>query len=233
MNQKLWLACGVLAVGAVAVVLAQRAGRAETARGAAPQVVSHVTYEQLSFDQLATTAQGVYVGTIVDVSRTKWNQDSGAYWEETITDAQGLETIDAALPYYEVVLDVDQPIVDEVDAVTDAAGSGRRVVFTVIGMSPADEADAVREALGVGTGEDHAHIAAGQPAVVFAERATIAWRGGSRTVLQLIGDPRQSVVPVAVDGLPGSDGHADAGAPATLDGLAAQVRALRADRPTD
>lgn len=225
MNQKLWLACGVLALGAVAVVLAQGTGQAETARGDAPKVVSHVTYEQVSFDAMAATAQGVYAGTIADVSRTKWNQDSGEYWEETLTDAQGLETIEAALPYYEVTLDVERPIVDEVGAVADAAGGQRRMVFTVVGMSPADEIDAAREALGIGTGEDHAHIAAGQPAVVFAKTSTIAWRGGSRTVLQLIGDPRQSIVPVAIDGEVATDG--ESGAPATLDALVEQVQVIR------
>ena len=76
------------------------------------------------------------------ISHTRWNQDSGEYWEETIVDDIG-ETTVVALPYYEIDFSVEDILLDEIEEVEE------QITITVIGNSPLDYG----ESLGLEVGD--------------------------------------------------------------------------------
>jgi hypothetical protein len=223
MNTKL------LALGAVALTLATAVvvWRLDVA-GAGPMPNDlGVTYRAVPFTEMARTADVVVAGEVVAISPTRWNQDSGQYWEETRVDAAGRSTSETALPYYEVTVRAARPIVSDARRPLAAGGT---LVLTVIGASPLDARHPARgpmpaetNALGVGVGDT---------AVFFADATSLAWRSGSRAVLVPVGDPARSTI--AYTGGGRLTGTRDAAVAATsLDGLAARVLALRSAGATE
>ena len=94
MNTKL------LALGAVALTLGTAAlvWRLDVAdAGPTPNDVG-VTYRAVPFTEMARTADVAAAGVVVAISPTRWNQDSGQYWDETRVDAAGRSTTETALP---------------------------------------------------------------------------------------------------------------------------------------
>lgn len=226
MKKTLWLAVvAVVAAGAV-VGFTRAQPRVVAQRDGLPPGVSHVdvdvAYVQLSFDELARQADEILVGKVLDVSPTLWNQDSGEYWEETIRDAAGLETIETALPYYEVRLQVLRPVLVR-GALAGRIAASEPVVVTAVGMSPLDDPDTV-SAAGVTTADGAMPFAPGSTVAVFAGAGEIAWRGGAmRPVLQLLGDPAQSVRPIGAV-VEGRSATTDAEA---IERFVARVKVLR------
>ncbi len=197
----------IAAFGAVAVAgwqvgaLALRAGPVEAEVG--------VTYKDLSFEEMATAADLVVAGQIAAISPTRWNQDSGEFWEDTFVDGYGRQVADTALPYYEVTVAAQRTLVD--GAGLDLA-PGAPVVFTVIGQSPAAAPGTAGVLVSAGHADGAIDLAVGSPAVVFARRADMAWRGGTRAILQPLGNPAAAVVAVE---------------PGQLDALADKLAGLR------
>lgn len=218
MANKLVVLCSLL-VGAGLAGWLVLGGRDATP--GAPQVAAEATYQELSFDALARAAEAVVVGEVVAVSPTRWNQDDGTFWEDVAVDARGRETSDTALPYYEIAIAPRRTLVDEV-ALAEAGGP---LVVTVIGMSPAG-GDLASTSLGqavVGGGAEGPSV--GQTIVAFARRTEMAWRGGTRPIVQLMGHPGRQI---ASSGAPDELVAPDSGEAIDLDDLGARVAAARA-----
>ncbi len=77
------------------------------------------SYEELSPAERQKASDKVLRGVITGISETKWNQDSGMYWEEASEDGTTMYT---ALPYFEI----------------EIAHDGTFSTVTVLGASPYD-----------------------------------------------------------------------------------------------
>lgn len=163
-----------------------------------PPFKFETSYAAVPFEDMVQTADVIVAGSVVDISKTKWNQDSGEYWEQTLKDDVG-ETRLSAIPYYEVTIIPKQVFVDP------AQVANGKVVVTIIGMSPSDTAAAA----------DELGLKAGSKIVAFVRQGELAWWNGSFTynktsgsfsygmkpVLQMIGVPKDSFLEQGSDGL--------------------------------
>jgi hypothetical protein len=234
MNQRLWLAAGLVAVGAVAGLYAltaapERVGADLTHYGDVPLDVD-VTYQALSFDQMATQAGAILAGRVTRISPTLWNQDSGEYWEEVTVDAAGLETSNGALPYYEIELEVSDPIVDTL-GLDAQIGAGQPVVLTVIGMNPDEDPDTAVGVAAMTSMDGEARLRVGDSVVAFAEPTRMTWRSGTRPILAPMGAPEQGLHRLGKPGAVDSASQADS--LTTLDQLKAQVTTARETSATE
>jgi hypothetical protein len=138
-------------------------------------------------EDLVAGAELIFAGTVLTISPTRWNQDSGEYWTETTEEgltAEGerLTTTHSAWPVYEVELSVTRSIVDEI-------GVGSEVVLTLLGKSPVDDAAGDAEnAIRVDAEKtitidaDTVILRIGQELVVFAIQTELAWRDPNRPI---------------------------------------------------
>lgn len=115
------------------------------------------------------------------ISETRWNQDSGEYWEEIVKDE---ETLHTALPYYTMEFAVVQPIIN--------VQRGETLVVTVIGTSPLEKQHAEDSEYGLRVGSE---------VVMFVRHSEMAWRDGKRPILQLMSAPEKSCFVRGNDGL--------------------------------
>jgi hypothetical protein len=231
MDKRIWLGAAVVVLALAAAGALAQGGRTarDDAQAALVPLDTDVTYQALTFNEMATQAGAILAGRVTRISPTRWNQDGGAYWEEVTTDAQGLETIDTALPYYEIELAVSEPIVDAV-GLDKSIGAGQPVVLTVIGMSPDEDPDtAGAEALTVADGSTRLRL--GDSVVVFAAPTRMAWRDGSRPILAPMGEPEQSYIRIGGSGT--VDNDAMATSPLSLDQVKDQVMAAREGGATE
>jgi hypothetical protein len=163
-----------------------------------PPVAVEMTYATVSFDEMIARADIILAGQVTKIGETKWNQDSGAYWEQSIKDDNG-ETIVHALPYYEVMLTPEQIIIDSLGI------KGDQLVITVIGTSPSDYQTAIHEN----------SLKSGDNIITFVRKAEIAWwagevtfnketnsfESGKKPVLLFMGSPDSSYLLRRPDGL--------------------------------
>ncbi len=136
-------------------------------------------------EELFKGADLIFAGKVLDISPTRWNQDSGEYWTETTEEgmtAEGeqLTTTLSAWPVYEVRLSVTQPIIDKI-------GVNQEVVLTLLGKSPI-EAVINDTTNGIQVDAETVNLQIGQELVVFAIQTELAWRGPNRPV-ELITNP--------------------------------------------
>lgn len=189
-----------------------------------PGALVHVLYQSQTFQEMAVGANAVLSGQVTAIGPTRWNQDDGTFWDREVTPGQ----TEAAQPYYEITLRVDDPIVD-----TTAQGirAGRDVVLTVVGMNPAEE-HAIAAGLGMTTG-DHGPegLEVGQRAVIFAQKTEMTWRDGTKPILQLMGHPEQSYFRPVSGG--NFESHAQGSPSGSLADLKSQVLTLRAEQATE
>ena len=234
MNKRFWLAAGLVAVGVVVGLTAlgptaARSGAALAPAGDIPLDVD-VTYQALTFDQMATQAGAILAGRVTRISPTRWNQDSGQYWEDVTVDAAGLETSNGALPYYEIELAVSESIVDALglDAQVD---KGQPVVLTVIGMNPDQDPDTAIGVAAMTAADGEARLHVGDSVVAFTQPTRMAWRTGTRPILAPMGAPEQGLrrigEPAAGDGGSQTDNFG------TLDQLKEQVMTAREASATE
>lgn len=190
----------------------------------APQALVHLMYQTQTFPQMAARANAVLVGQVVSIGGTRWNQDDGSFWDRETSPGQ----TESALPYYEITLRVDDPIVD---TTTQGLLAGREVVLTVVGMNPKDE-HAAEAQLGVATGDQGPEgLLVGQRIVAFAQNSKMAWREGSKPILQLMGHPEQAYFTAVAGGH--FESHAQDAPSGSLVDLKAQVLALRGGQATE
>jgi hypothetical protein len=182
--------------GAALLALALMPQRNDVSTVADERVDVGVVHQTLSFEDMVRGSDIILDARIARISPTLWNQDGGAYWEETVVDSAGLETIQVGLPYYEVELDAGQTIID---AQGLAAATDQPLVLTIVGMSPMDKAhDGDAGVMVFGLGESA--LAEGQQGLFFVQQSSLAWRDGERQVLRPTGAPAQSYLATKADG---------------------------------
>lgn len=142
--------------------------------GSAIQRTQSFSYVGMSTDQIIDEADAILIGKVTSISPSRWNQDSGEYWEDDL---------DMALQYYEVTLEV-------IDAVVDEIGFGGKATLTVLGPSPADVLPGtdISEIQHVQAGS--IPFQEGEKVLIFAEKRKIAWRGGPVERIVLVGGPQ-------------------------------------------
>lgn len=107
-------------------------------------------------DEMIKQAAAIFIGEVQSISRTRWNQDSGEYWE-----AAG----HPQMPYFEVKIKVSETLVDTLSL-------GSEVIVTVLGSSPAGN-DAVSN---VQVGGDTLALRTDDLAIFFIRATEITWR---------------------------------------------------------
>jgi hypothetical protein len=117
------------------------------------------SYEYVPYERMLRESDSIIVAQVESISNTRWNQDSGEYWEQTLVH-DGNETIVTAHPYYEIGLSVQEVLADVDGAVDD------QISIVVIGASPLDY-----EEDGNGT-----ELSIGDNIVSFNTRREIGWR---------------------------------------------------------
>jgi len=127
-NRLRFLLPGAIALGLIIGIAFAGADRQEaktqtTHNGSEPQeesvvVEQHASYVQVSQQELIELADSIFEGTVLSISPTRWNQDSGDKW-------------DGGLMLHAVEIEVDQPLVGDVAA-------GERFSLTILGASPGE-----------------------------------------------------------------------------------------------
>lgn len=112
-------------------------------------------------------ADVIFVGKVLNILPTRWNQENGEYWKE-VTKEGVYETRHTAMPVHEIEMEVTRLIVDEI-------GIGGEVRLTAIGKSPADSEGSANGAIQLAGSPDH-KLVRGSEAVIFARQTEIAWR---------------------------------------------------------
>ena len=106
----------------------------------------------------------------------KWNQDSGEYWEDEKAEM-------ATLQYHEVTLEVEEFIVNEI-------GLENPVILRVLGPSPVDSEPDIVENAAQRAMRGYLPFRKGERDLVFVKHVPMAWRGGPKEVLMLVGGPQ-------------------------------------------
>lgn len=190
MTNKYLFGAGVL-VGVAAVAAMRLAGGG---------VAADVSYSDLPLATKVAKAPLIVTGTVVDVSPTRWNQDDGTFWEETVDDAYGTQTVDSAVPYHVVTIKIDRTLADTLGV---TASSGGKVAVTVVGMRDGGGFEEARKPDGapgvLALSSDSVSANAGERVVAFVRPGQLAWRGGAmRAVLAPMGSPGTTVLSEAV-----------------------------------
>lgn len=141
----------------------------------------HTSYAEVPIDEQIEKADVIVAGTIESISGTRWNQDSGEYWEET-DKREDREHPHLAVAFYTMEISVDRPIVTDRDLAD-------RVEITVVGTSPLDDKRA------------EFPVEVGDKVVIFAKRSELAWRDGRRQILMFLSAPESSLFWQGEDGL--------------------------------
>lgn len=171
-----------------------------------------------TYQELVSQADIIFTGSVLNISPTKWNQDSGEYWSETTiegltADGEQLTTTHNAWPVYEIEMKVTRPFVDKVGVGQEA------VTLVMLGKSPLDDDNLIVES-GVRLEADNVNIQTGQDLLVFGLQTELAWRDpnrpiellkqadgtayfdiGKRTIITLMGMPTNAYFIKGSDGL--------------------------------
>lgn len=145
------------------------------------RVSVHTSYAEVPVDEQIEKADVIVAGTVTDISKTQWNQDSGEYWEEVVTH-EGVEQPRVAVAYYTINVSTEQPLIAE-------ESLSNNVEVTIVGMSPLNEREAKFP------------IAVGNKVVILATQSEMAWRDGQRSILKFLSAPEASLFQQGEDGL--------------------------------
>jgi hypothetical protein len=160
-------------------------------------VETHASYEQLSREDILKQADAIVIGSITQISPTRFNQDSGELWEPTMDDATPL-----ALHYVDVKID---------KVLTGKVDFEEKVEVVVLGNSPTESTSHA----------DH-HLKSGDQVILFLNTTKLVWRDGTRSVWCFVGSPLQAALILQEDGLY-HDGWLDK-EPIALEELIAQIQ---------
>ena len=98
-----------ISVGVVlgtAVLVIQSRGARTSRTAITPETITvqqSVSYIAITDDQMIDSADFIFRGIVADISRTRWNQDSGEAWDDGVL-------------LHEIRIDVLQPIVSTIDS---------------------------------------------------------------------------------------------------------------------
>lgn len=127
------------------------------------QVKQQASYAALPYEELINTADVIFVGKLIEISPTKWNQDSGEYWGEE------------AIQYYTLRFEVSEFVEDKI-----GANNQKTIEITVLGPSLLD-------------GNTDYNLQIGDEVLVFAGQTNLAWcDSGTKSVITLKTDPSLS-----------------------------------------
>ncbi len=145
---------------------------AKAPSGKDASIHTHFLYESAPIPKKIKRSGFIVSGFISFISDTSWNQDTGEYWEDTSADGG---TIIPALPYFTVDIVTDVILLGPVDL-------PRKITLTILGESPHSankDADLQwRE---------------GDEVVIFGRKTQLAWREGSKDILQPVGSIEESM----------------------------------------
>jgi hypothetical protein len=123
------------------------------------------SYAYESFEWMLENADVIAAGKVLAIGQTRWNQDNWEYWEKSLQDDSGSETVVSAMPYYEITMSVDRLIADSLGI------KEGHLIITVIGFSPLDQ-QAEAPAF---------HPKIGDEIVAFVRQGEIGWYSGEIT----------------------------------------------------
>lgn len=129
------------------------------------------SYVEYPLDTMMSEAGVIFHGQVVETSQTRWNQDSGEYWN-------------GGLPYHEIVFAVGQPIVGEVQ---------EQVKMIVLGNTPLDDQVALESGHSLQIG-DELVVFARQTELAWREMEQMP-------ALMFMGSPESSMLTQKEDGL--------------------------------
>lgn len=134
-----------------------------------PVEVSFSTeYVMATREELIDEADVILVGRVNHISPTRWNQDSGEYWEEVTTEGE-FETAHSALPVHYLEIEIVWLIVDDIGI------EEKFVTLTAVGKSPVDDTNLTEENnIQVAGLPDH-HLQAGNEVIIFIRQTELAW----------------------------------------------------------
>lgn len=136
-------------------------------------VRTEASYVEYPVKTMMSEADVIFLGQVVNIGETRWNQENGRYWN-------------GGLPYHDITLSLAQPIVGDMN---------EEVKLTVIGNSPLDGSEDTLLA------SDHA-LAMGDEVIVFARNTEFAWRRPERIpAIMFMGSPQTSILTKEEDGL--------------------------------
>lgn len=170
------------------------------------QKTARFTYIEVSATEAIDQASAIVIGTVDHLSPTRWNQDSGEYWEDPSTGM-------ANLPYYEIAITVEQSIRGNYEP-------NEKVIVTVLGNSPTDLpllADEERPVFA-----EEYFIQSGERVLLLLETRAMAWRTGPQDRLMVVGGPQGKYL-LTQDGQ--ALNAADPGRNTTLEKLLNQISA--------
>lgn len=136
----------------------------------------------LTRDEMIDQADMVFQGLVEEISTTRFNQESGGYWE-------------GGRPFHTITFKVLRLIAGSIDV-------NQEVTVTTWGNSPAEEMVLVQ----TNEGEAYPHSDVGhdlQPGdivIVFANQRSVMWREGKRETLSFVGVPFESYFRLQEDG---------------------------------
>ena len=131
------------------------------------RVEQHASYGVLPYEQLINRADVVFSGKLLNVSPSKWNQDSGKYW----SDESALRTA-TPLQFHTLQFAVSEFIIDKI-----GAKSQETIEVVIIGPSPLD-------------GNADYSLSTGDYVVVFAGKTEMIWQGGQmRPIIEVLTAP--------------------------------------------
>ncbi|GAB4579156.1 MAG: hypothetical protein Fur0022_18940 [Anaerolineales bacterium] len=140
------------------------------------QIIQSASYGEISLEQMYQEADFIFVGKIIQISSTQWNQDNGEYWNDETTTG-------------ETALQVHTIEVEPIQSIVDNLGQEGTVKITILGSSPMD-----------GSHADH-DLKVGMQVMFFTQEREIAWRGGMKMIVGLMGAPSYSYFTLGEDGL--------------------------------
>lgn len=173
MNRSLFSLCIKLAlVGCLFLVMGCRSNSTDSTQsfGNAQTVRFSTEYVIASPEDVIERADIIFVGKVLTISPTRWNQDNGSYWEEVTKEGE-YETRHTAMPVHEIEMEVTRLVEDEI-------GISENVVLTMIGKSPVDNLDAVADTVQIIGSPDHM-LTVDDEVLVFGRQTEIAWRDGN------------------------------------------------------
>lgn len=129
------------------------------------------SYIEYPLETMMSEADMIFQGQVVEISQTRWNQDSGEYW-------------DGGLPYHEIVLAVGQPIVGDVQD---------QAKVTVLGNAPLDDQVVLEGGHSLQVG-DELVVFARQTELAWRESERVP-------ALMFMGSPESSMLTQKEDGL--------------------------------
>ena len=212
------LLAGALLLGIIAGSLAFFPGARNAIHTAPPAdapVGFHGIYTAITHDDMIAQADAIFVGDIVAISPTQWNQDSGEYWQSDDF---------TALPLHQVQIAVVQALVDTI-------GLGQETTITVIGSSPTGGSPRAGEPILANQPEHTLQVQ--QRALFFVAQRELPWRRSvddhvvKRPIIRLMGAPALNYLTAESDGLYHSARPDEQ--PMSLADVIARIQTIRSD----